>query len=144
MWSRPSKDQQRLLRQVNTFTIAALVLIVGACAVGAYIAAALIAAAFVVFYLFWVRRLTAGLEPSSERLSMQESFTSQAMAHSPKHLWAMEIASIALLFCAIAMLGIEPDNRLTAIAAIAFFGLTTASFSWMLIIRRRATRQTIH
>ena len=137
------QDQQRLLRQVNTFTIAGLMLIVGACVVQAYIVAALIAAAFIVFYLFWARRLIVGLELSSERLSMRESFTSQAMAHNSKHLWAMEIASIALLLCAIAMLGIEPDDRLTAIAAIAFFGLTTATFSWMLIIRRRATRQSL-
>lgn len=135
------QDQQRLLRQVNTFTIVSFVLIVGACVFQAYLVAVLITLAVIVFYLFWVRRLIAGLQPSSEGLSMRESFTAQAMAHNPKHLWVMEIASIVLLLCSIAMLGIEPDERLTAIAAIAFFGLTTATFSWMLIIRQRATRQ---
>ncbi len=135
------QDQQRLRRQLKIYTIVSFVLIVGACVLQTYLVAILIAVALIVFYLFWVRRLIAGLQPSGEGLSMRESFTAQALAHSGWGLWAMELASFALLLSAIAMLAFDLDSRLVSVGAILFFGLTTAAISWMLVLRRRAMRE---
>ena len=88
------QDQQRLRRQLKIYTIVSFVLIVGACVLQTYLVAILIAVALIVFYLFWVRRLIAGLQPSGEGLSMRESFTAQALAHSGSGLWAMETGFI--------------------------------------------------
>jgi hypothetical protein len=132
------QDQQRLVRQLKIYTIVSFVLIVGAGILQSYMGALVIGLALIVFYVFWARHLVRGLQPSGEGLSMRESYTSQARAHSSGSLWAMEIGSLVLLIGAIAMLIFDPDNRGTALMGIVVFGIITAGITWMLILRRRA------
>ena len=135
------QDRQRLLRQLKIYTIVSCVLIVGAAMLQSYMGALVIGLALVLFYVFWARHLVRG----DEGLSMRESYTSQALAHSPASLWSMAIGSLVLFVAAIAMLVFEPGSPWVALAGIVFFGLTTAVIGWMLILRRRAGhRRTIH
>jgi hypothetical protein len=93
------------------------------------------------FYSIWVSRVLRGLQPSGEKLSWRESFTSQALAHGALALWSMEILSLAFIAMGVFILVIEPGKWLRALATIAFFGLCAGVFAFMLIVRRqRAVR----
>ena len=74
------QDYERLRRQVKAYTIVSLVLIVAVTALQAYVGAVVIGALLIAFYLGWMRYLLRGLYPSDERLSLQDSMTSQARA----------------------------------------------------------------
>jgi len=65
--------------------------------------------------------------------------TSQARAHSAFGLRVMLGGSLVLMVGGFAMLGADPNHRLIASAAIFFCGLCVASFTYMLILRRRTT-----
>jgi hypothetical protein len=67
------QDYKRLQRQVKAYTIVSLVLIIGAVALQIYFGL-VIAALLIVFYMIWTRYLLRGLQPSDERLSLQESY----------------------------------------------------------------------
>ena len=68
---------ERLRRQIKVFTLIGLVLIFGASALARYVAALVIAAVFIVFYVVWSPFLLRGLQQSNEKLSLEESMTSQ-------------------------------------------------------------------
>src|SRR3954464_5190392 len=87
------QDFKRLRRQVKAYTIVSLVLIVGVTALQAYVGAVVIGALLIAFYLGWMRYLLHGLHPSDERLSLQDSMTSQARAHSATGLWLLQIGA---------------------------------------------------
>ena len=87
------QDYERLRRQVKAYTIVSLVLIVGVTALQAYVGAVVIGALLIAFYLGWMRYLLRGLQASDERLSLQDSMTSQARAHSATGLWLLQIGA---------------------------------------------------
>ena len=49
----------------------------------------MIGALLIASYLRWMRYLLRGLQASDERLSLQDSMTSQARAHSVTGLWLL-------------------------------------------------------
>jgi multisubunit Na+/H+ antiporter MnhG subunit len=138
-------DYERLHRQVKVYTVVSLGLIIGAVALQSYIGAVVIGALLVAFYLVWVRFLLRGLQPSEDRLSLQESMTTQAVTHNATVLWSMEIGSLVFVAIGVFMLVVEPDNWLIALACIFFFALCAASFARMLVLRsRQASRLEPH
>jgi hypothetical protein len=102
-----------------------------------YLAPLAAAALLVAFYLAWMWRVLPRLERSDEKLSLQESMTSQAQAHSPTVLWVLQIASIAFVVTGVAMLVFDPTSRLTALYCTAFFGLCAVKIARLLILRHR-------
>jgi hypothetical protein len=96
-----------------------------------------------VFHGFLLHCLVHGLQPSDERLSLQESYTSQALVHSSARLWSWEITALALVGIGIAMLVVDTGNWLIALALIVIFGLCAAGVMWMLVLRRRASYQKV-
>jgi hypothetical protein len=132
------QDYERLRRQVKAYTVVSLALIIGAAALQAYVGAVVIGAFLIVFYVAWTRYLLRGLQPSDERLSLQESMTSQARAHSTAGLWFLEIIALAFVGCAILMIVIDRGNWLVALGSIVFFGFCAAVTTRMLVLRRRA------
>jgi hypothetical protein len=133
------EDYQRLRRQIKIYMMVALVLIIGGNLFAGYAAGLVMAAILCGFYLSWMWSLLPRLKSSGEKLSLQESMTSQARAHGAFVLWAMEIAALVLTGGGVAMFVMDPDHRLIAVTAIAFFGLCLAKISHMLFLQRRTT-----
>jgi hypothetical protein len=91
------QDYERLRRQVKAYMVVALVPIIVTAALQAYVGALVIVVLLVAFYLVWMRFLLPGLLPSDERLSVQDSMTAQARAHSAAGLWFLEIGALAFV-----------------------------------------------
>jgi hypothetical protein len=133
------QDYERRRLQLRNYTIATLVLIIGVTgAFQSYIPVAIVAVLIMAFYLVWVRFLLRGLQPSTERLSLQEATTTQARTHSAGFLWLMEILSLALVAGGIAMLIFEPGEWPMALLATCFFGLCAAFAAYMLVMRSKS------
>jgi Ca2+/Na+ antiporter len=131
------QDYQRLRRQVKAYMVVTLVLVIASGMYEPYLAPLAAAALLVCIYLAWMWRVLPRLQRSDERLSLQESMTSQASTHGAVSLWLLEIVSIALVVAGVAMLVFEPGSRLTALACTAFFGLCAAKIARLLVLRRR-------
>jgi Ca2+/Na+ antiporter len=132
------QDYERLRRQVKAYMVVALVPIIVTAALRAYVGALVIAMLLVVFYLVWMRFLLRGLLPSDERLSVQDSMTAQARAHSAAGLWLLEIGALAFVGLGIVIIVIDPGNWLIALGSIVFFGFCAGVGARMLVLRRRA------
>jgi hypothetical protein len=135
-------DYQRLRQQVKAYMVVTLVLVIASGIYEPYRAPLVAAALLVCFYFTWMWRLLPRMERSDEKLSLQESMTSQAQAHSAVVLWGLEIASIIFVVTGIAMLVFDPGSRLTALFCTAFFGLCAAKIARLIVLRNRtiATR----
>jgi hypothetical protein len=129
---------ERLHRQVKVFTIVVMVLIIGAGALQWYVVSFIIAALCIGFYMLWTRFLVRGLQQSDEKLSLEESMTSQAVTHSAVFLWLAEIITLAFVGLGILILVVTPDMWITAFASIIFFGMCAAVIGRMLVLRRRS------
>ncbi|SDP51702.1 hypothetical protein [Afipia sp. GAS231] len=133
------QDYQRLRQQVKAYMVVTLVLVIVSGMYEPYLAPLAVAALLVCFYLGWMWRALPRMERSDEKLSLQESMTSQARAHGPVVLWLLEIACIVFVMSGIAMLIFDPGNRLTALLCTAFFGLCAAKIARLMVLRRRTT-----
>jgi hypothetical protein len=134
--SEPEYESRR--RQLRSYTIVSIVLIIGAgAAFSSYVPMAVVVLALIAFYLVWVRFLLRGLQASTERLSLQEATATQALTHSVTFLWLLEIFSLLFVATGIAMLIFSPADWLVALAAIGFFGLCAVVGAYMLVIRHR-------
>ena len=132
------QDYERLRRQVKAYMVVALVPIIVTAALQAYVGALVIVVLLVAFYLVWMRFLLPGLLPSDERLSVQDSMTAQARAHSAAGLWFLEIGALAFVGLGIMIIVIDPGNWLIALGSIIFFGFCAGIGARMLVLRRRA------
>jgi Ca2+/Na+ antiporter len=131
------RDYERLQRQIKAYMIVTLVLIVGTVVLQAYLWSVIAVALLIAVYVIWVMYLLRGLQPSDERLSLEESMTSQAVRHNATVLWLMQIGSLIFVAAGILMLVLEPGNWLIALASTVFFGLCAAVFARMLFLRSR-------
>ena len=147
LWGRgyilASEQDHKLLRQrIKVFFIVSIALIIGANialgSLGTFIAGAFLVA---LYYVALAPYLVRGLQPSDEKMSLQESFSNQATTFSSMGLWACEISSLAFVALGIAMFVLDPESRLGAVVVMATFGLAVAVFTWMLILRRRASHR---
>jgi hypothetical protein len=133
---------KRVVRQLIVFWGVVLVLMMIGAVLQGYLGLFISGAFFIVFYyIVLAPYLVRGLQPSDERLSLQESYTSQALVHSSARLWSWEITALALVGIGIAMLVVDTGNWLIALALIVIFGLCAAGVMWMLVLRRRASYQ---
>jgi hypothetical protein len=136
----PSEENYlRLRRQIKAYLMVSLVLIIVSGPLLGYPRSFAIAALLIGFYLVWVRQALRGLTKSSERLTLQESMTSQAVAHNPVVLRLLQIASIVFVVCGALMLFADSRSRLIGLLAILFFGACGVFITRMITLRRRAT-----
>jgi hypothetical protein len=137
-------DYKRVVRQIKGFWGVLLVLMTIGAVLQGYLGLFISGAFLLVFYfIVWAPYLVRGLQPSDEKLSLQESYTSQALGHSSARLWSWEITALALVGIGIVMLVVDTSNWLIALALIVIFGLCAAGVMWMLILRRRASHQEV-
>ena len=131
------QDYKRLQRQIKTYTVVSLVLIIAAGVRHVYFAS-IVAALLIVFYMIWTRYLLRGLQPSDERLSLQDSMTSKARAHSAVSLWLLEISALVFVALGILIIVVNPRAWLIALGSIIIFGLGAVMFTHMLVLRGRS------
>jgi hypothetical protein len=131
------QDYQRLRQQVKTYMVVTLVAVIASGMYEPYLAPLAAAALLVCFYLTWMWRVLPRLQRSGERLSLQESMTSQAQAHSAVVLWLLAIVSVAFVGAGILMFIFDPGSRLTALACTVFFGLCAGKIARLLMLRHR-------
>jgi hypothetical protein len=131
------QDYQRLRQQVKGYMIVALVLLIATNSFKGYVATVIVAALLTSLYLAWMWHLLRRLKASGERLSLQESMTSQANAYGAIVLWLLEIATLALVVGGIFMFVVDPSQWLVALGVTIFFGFCAAMFARMLVLRRR-------
>jgi hypothetical protein len=91
----------------------------------------------ITFYALWARTVLRNLTPVAETLSLRESYTSQALAHSPRMLWVLEISSVLFVAIGWMMLIADPRNWLTALGVIVFFTACAVAIGFMIAQRRR-------
>jgi hypothetical protein len=134
------RDYQRLRQHVKAYTVVTLVAVIASGIYEPYLAPLAAAALLVCFYLAWMWRVLPRLQRSGERLSLQESMTSQA--HGAVVLWLLAIACIVFVVTGVVMLVFDSTSRLTALACTVFFGLCAAKIARLLALRHRtaATR----
>jgi hypothetical protein len=130
---------EKLQRQVKIYTIVTLVLIIAMVVLKEYVATAVVVALLIGFYLIWMKFVLPDLQPSEERLSLEESMTSQAVTHSPAMLWFLTILSFAFVAAGVLILVVDPASWLIALAGIVFFGLCALMMTRMLMLRRAAS-----
>ena len=131
------QDGERMRRQLKSYYLTLLIAIVSASAVRAYIVSAVAAALGIVFYVIWVRRQVASLQPAGEAMSFRESSLSQARAYGARKLWIMEIGALLLMAAGVFLYVSYPAKRPMALLTVIFFGCCAAVIGYMLVIRGR-------
>jgi hypothetical protein len=131
------REYERLRGQVKIYMIVTLVLVIAMAALREYLATAIVVAFLIGFYLIWMKFVLPDLQPSEERLSLEESMTSQAVGHNPVMLWFMTIASFAFVAIGVLILIVDPAKWFIGLCGIVFFGLCALMMTRMLMLRRR-------
>jgi hypothetical protein len=131
------QDYRRLRQQIKGYMIVSLVLILASNSFEGYAVSVGVVALLMTLYLGWMWYLLPRLKVSGERMSLQESMTSQAHAHGVVVLRLMAIGAFAFVGGGIFMLIVDPSRWLVAVASIIFFGSCAVMFARMLVLRRR-------
>ena len=134
----PEQDYETLQRHIKLWIIVALVLTLVALQLLGLLAGFIVMAAMLAFYLGWMRYVLRSLRPSAERLTVRESMTTQARAHSPASLWTLAIVSGAFVLASLFVLIIQPDKWPVAMPGMVFFGTGAVLFAFMLVQRQRS------
>jgi hypothetical protein len=134
----PEQDYETLRRRIKLWIVVALVLILVTSQLLGFLASLIVTAVMLAFYLGWMWYLLRSLRPSAERLTVRESMTTQARAHSPVLLWTFVVLSIAFVLASVFILIVTPDKWPVAIAGMVFFGAGAITFGFMLVQRQRS------
>jgi len=132
---------ETLRRRFKAYIFITLVLVIGASALHRYAAAIVLGLLYSAFYEVWTRFQRRGLQQSDERLSLEESMTSQAVGHNAVTLWLFEIGALVFVGFGIFFLVMtSADHRdwLVVLASTIFFGICAVVFGCMLVVRRRS------
>lgn len=134
----PTEAQyERLRRQVKTYTVVTLVVIIALMAAQQYLWGFAAAVLSMGAYAGWAYLQTRVLRPTGESLSYQESLNTQARLHNKAVLWLMEGVSIAYVGIGLIILTIQPDTWPMTLSAVVLFGACAVIFGRMLILRSR-------
>jgi L-asparagine transporter-like permease len=130
---------ERLLRQIKTYTMVSLVVVIVAVGILKGLWALAAAAVLMIFYVVWIPILVRGLATSDEKLTMAESMTTQARTHNLGTLRLLLVVSLLFVTIGLATLLFDPSQWPLSLTVIVFFGLCAVVFVRMLMLRRRAT-----
>ena len=89
------------------------------------------------WYTVAVNRITAGLAPSNEKLTVADTSASSAKAHSWTTLVLLTLGSF--VFVAAGVFLVSVGNVLIGMVTIVSFGLCAGVFAYMIIVKRRRT-----
>lgn len=133
-------DYLRLRRQLTAYTVVSLVVSLAPMIIwDRFDVGVAMAVICLIFYAVWSRSLRAGLRAADERMTMQESLTSQGTAFGPLILWSTVVVALVFVVGGIFLLVIDQESRMTGLLAVAFFGFCAAAAAYMLVRRGRAS-----
>jgi hypothetical protein len=143
IWGRgyaiPSEAHyQRLQRQIKTYVIVVLAVMIVGVALLPAVWVFVIAAVLIGLYFAWTPFLLRGLTRTDETLSWRESMTTQARLHHAWVLWLLLIVALAFVALGFVILLADPDEWLIAVSSIVLFGPCAGIFAYMLRARQRA------
>lgn len=132
-----SEDDERRMKQgFAAFLLAVQLLIVVGYALwgifGSLAAGALVLAG----YAIHVKRLTDGMEPSSERLPMAEAYRAQAWKHSPARLWSWIVTGMFCVCFGIIAGVLAPEGEVSVSFFILIGIFLIAGGGYLLALRR--------
>jgi|ERR1043165_3555311 hypothetical protein len=137
-YALPSQEAYHALRsKLKIYMMVALAAIIGTSVTRMYLVAAGITAVLVGFYVVWVQFLLRSLVPVDETLSLRESYTAQARAHSAFTLWALEIVALVFVIGSALILAFSRQNWAAAVGGIVFFGFCAVAIGFMIVQRKR-------
>lgn len=96
---------------------------------------------YLAIYVIWIRKLTEGLEVSTEKLSLKESSINSAKSYDLSTLWILEILSALFVVAGLAMTITSPKNWLIGTLSILFFSLCGYQI-WRMIKYKKANKST--
>lgn len=133
---QPTEERIRVFL-IRYYRVSLSLVIVLAASVRWIWAAALIPVLWLWFYV-GIRPLIAGLPQSPSKLTLKESFVNSAAAHSKGLLWAMFVGSGLFVLGGVVILSRSrnTEDALIGLSSIAFFGVCSCAFGYMLRARR--------
>ena len=90
---------------------------------------------FGAWYFIRIQTITKGLEATTDRITVADSYRAQAQGHSLVMLWFLEICSVAFVIAGIFILTLDSDEWLIAVTSIGFFGACAAAIGFMIASR---------
>lgn len=131
------EDGERLRKQLKISLMIGLALIIVSTFYHSTIGPLALGVVMFSVHVIWMKFVIRHLQRTEERMSWQESMTTQAGAYGLWMLWSLEIGSILLVFASIGAAVDDPDNRMMGICSAVFFGVCVAVITRMLWLRRR-------
>jgi hypothetical protein len=130
-------ERQWITRAITIYMPTAGVLTAAVIMGSGIVGGIVIGAVLIAFYFAWMMYQLRGHERAGERMTYLEIARNQAMALHPAMLWTFNLASAALVICAVVLLINVPDNRPTAALGLLLFGAAVAHFSYQIMVRRQ-------
>lgn len=134
------EQRQRLRKNVKlTYMIMLPLIIVNQVAFG-YMANLIVLPLFYIWYFWAVRKVSRGLEKSTEKLKVAEAYTNSAKSHN---LWVLIILALLtpfLIILGLAVLG-TGQNELAGLFLILLFGAAEVAICYMIYTRYRDRRK---
>lgn len=115
----------------NTVVVSFFAIIVVQAIVG-FVGNLVLLPAYYVWYYFATKKRVHGLERSSEKLTLRESYRNSALAHNLATLIALFVVAIGFVAVAVATFDSSP---VMAIVTIGFFGLSGLAIGYMVLIK---------
>lgn len=135
------EEAQKLRRQIKSYVIVSVVLIVVVLLPLGWLAGLAVGTPLILFYLVWMFSLLRRLQRSDVRMSVTEGLQAQASGYNPIVLWLMDFFSVACVAVGVIILIVEPGEWPMALLTVVMFGTCAAVFTRMLVLRRRTTAQ---
>jgi len=130
-------DYERLRRLIKISIIVGMVVTIGPIACGANLLGIAAAVVWCTLYAAWMALRLRGMQASTERLTVRESMTTQARAHSTIFLWFGAIGALLFVAAGGFILIVDPRQWLVACGGILFFGFCGFVFARMISLQRR-------
>jgi uncharacterized membrane protein len=138
-------DEQTHLRVrgfVKRYLLVSLPAIVAIGLILGWLIAFFLLPAFMVAYLIRIRALLRGLAVTSDRLTVAESYRTQARGHSFAMLWVLEVVSILFVAMGVFIALAVREAWVIGFASAGFFALCAVAIAYMIRAKRSATTQT--
>ena len=90
----------------------------------------------IVYYHFYVKKITKDFPKTSEKLTLGQSFSNSAKSHNLPTLIILEVFSVGFVALGILIL-LFGQNLIIALSSIGFFGLCGVSIGYMIFVKIR-------
>ena len=98
---------------------------------GAWVNFVIVIPVYIAWYVMWVRRTTAGMQVSVEKLAMGEAYKNSARSHNLPTLIVLEIFALGFVAIGLWMLSLGKEPVIAGLC-VGFFGLCAVAIGYMI------------